>query len=92
MMQTPATLVVPHFNDLNDSSSSHVSATPTAQPTQQHHQQQQQQQQQRYRYQNEIQAMMYTFGDVRHPLPATTLLMEDILHNQMIELVRRRRR
>ena len=42
---------------------------------------------QRYRYQSEIQAMMYTFGDVRHPLPATTLLMEDIVHSQIIELV-----
>ena len=42
---------------------------------------------QRYRYQNEIQAMMYTFGDVRHPLQATTLLIEDIIHTQMIELV-----
>lgn len=42
---------------------------------------------QRYRYQSEIQAMMYTFGDVRHPLPATTLLIEDIVHSQIIELV-----
>lgn len=43
---------------------------------------------QRYRYQSEIQAMMYTFGDVRHPLPATTLLIEDIVHSQIIELVK----
>ena len=42
---------------------------------------------QRYRYQSEIQAMMYTFGDVRHPLPTTTLLIEDIVHSQIIELV-----
>lgn len=42
---------------------------------------------QRYRYQSEIQAMMYTFGDVRHPLPAATLLIEDIVHSQIIELV-----
>lgn len=42
---------------------------------------------QRYRYQNEIQAMMYTFGDVRHPLSGTSLLVEDIVHSQMIELV-----
>lgn len=42
---------------------------------------------QRYRYQSEIQAMMYTFGDVRHPLPVTTLLIEDIVHSQIIELV-----
>lgn len=46
-----------------------------------------QQQNQRYRYQNEIQAMMYTFGDVRQPLSATTLLIEDIVHSQIIELV-----
>ena len=45
------------------------------------------QSQRRYRYQNEIQAMMYTFGDVRNPLPTTTLLIEDILHCQMIEIV-----
>ena len=43
---------------------------------------------QRYRYQNEIQAMMYTFGDVRNPLPGTTMLVEDIVHSQMIELVK----
>lgn len=49
----------------------------------------QQQQSQRYRYQNEIQSMMYTFGDVRHPLSATTLLIEDIVHNQIIQLVKR---
>lgn len=42
---------------------------------------------QRYRYQNEIQAMMYTFGDVRNPLSSTTLLVEDIVLGQMIELV-----
>lgn len=35
---------------------------------------------QRYRYQSEIQAMMYTF-------PVTTLLIEDIVHSQIIELV-----
>jgi hypothetical protein len=43
---------------------------------------------QRYRYQSEIQAMMYTFGDVRQPLPSTTLLIEDIVHSQIIELVK----
>ena len=42
---------------------------------------------QRYRYQSEIQAMMYTFGDVRHPLSSTSLLIEDIVHSQIIELV-----
>ena len=42
---------------------------------------------QRYRYQSEIQAMMYTFGDVRHPLSSTSLLIGDIVHSQMIELV-----
>ena len=44
---------------------------------------------QRYRYQSEIQAMMYTFGDVRHPSSSTSLLIEDIVHCQMIELVRK---
>lgn len=44
---------------------------------------------QRYRYQSEIQAMMYTFGDVKHPLSATSLLIEDIVHSQIIELVSR---
>lgn len=42
---------------------------------------------QRYRYQNEIQSMMYTFGDARHPLSSTSLLIEDIVHCQIIELV-----
>ena len=49
--------------------------------------QNQNQNNQRYRYQSEIQAMMYTFGDVRHPLSSTSLLIEDIVHSQMIELV-----
>ena len=44
---------------------------------------------QRYRYQSEIQAMMYTFGDVRHPLSSTSLMVEDIVHSQIIELVMR---
>lgn len=43
---------------------------------------------QRYRYQSEIQAMMYTFGDVKQPLSSTSLLVEDIVHSQIIELVR----
>ncbi len=42
---------------------------------------------QRYRYQSEIQAMMYTFGDVKNPLPATTMLVEDIVHSQILEMV-----
>jgi hypothetical protein len=54
---------------------------------QQSQQQQQQQQQQRYRYQAEIQSMMYTFGDIRHPHPSTTLLVEDIVHAQLLDLV-----
>ena len=49
--------------------------------------QNQNQNNQRYRYQSEIQAMMYTFGDVRHPLSSTSLLIEDIVHSQIIELV-----
>ena len=39
------------------------------------------------KYQYEIQAMMYTSGDVRSPLPESTQLMEDIVKNQVIELV-----
>jgi hypothetical protein len=42
---------------------------------------------QRYRYQSEIQAMMYTFGDVKNPVPTTTLLVEDIVHSQIVEMV-----
>jgi transcription initiation protein SPT3 len=30
---------------------------------------------------------MYTFGEVRHPLPETTALIEDITRSQMIELL-----
>lgn len=32
--------------------------------------------------------MMYTFGDVRNPLPETTELVEDIVHSQIIEIVK----
>lgn len=42
---------------------------------------------QRYRYQSEIQSMMYTFGDIKNPLPATTMLVEDIVHSQILEMV-----
>lgn len=43
----------------------------------------------KYRYQPEIQAMMFTFGDARNPLPACTQLIEDIVHSQMIEIVQK---
>jgi len=40
------------------------------------------------RYQNEIQSMMYTFGDVRNTLPETSELVEEIVHSSLIILVR----
>lgn len=43
----------------------------------------------KHRYQQEIQAMMFTFGDARNPLPPVTQLVEDIVHNQMIDLIQR---
>ncbi len=43
---------------------------------------------QRYRYQSEIQAMMYTFGDAKNPIATTTLLVEDIVHSQIVEMVK----
>jgi transcription initiation protein SPT3 len=43
----------------------------------------------KHRYQQEIQAMMFTFGDTRNPLPSVTQLVEDIVHNQMIDLIQR---
>lgn len=30
---------------------------------------------------------MFTFGEVRHPLPETTLLMEQIVHSQITRLL-----
>ena len=39
------------------------------------------------RYTSEIQAMMYTFGDVRTPLPVTAQLIEQIIKKQLINLV-----
>lgn len=40
-----------------------------------------------FKYQNEIAMMMYVFGEVRHPLPETTQLMEVIVREQMIDLL-----
>ena len=41
-----------------------------------------------FKYQPEIQSMMYTSGDVRNPLPEVTQLMEYIVKTQVIELVK----
>lgn len=41
----------------------------------------------RYRYQSEIQQMMFVFGEVADPLPETTMLVEDIVRSQVIEIV-----
>lgn len=35
----------------------------------------------------EIQAMMYTFGDVRSPSADCAELIEDIVHAQLVEIV-----
>lgn len=39
------------------------------------------------RYSSEIQAMMYTFGDVRTPLPASAQLVEQVVKKQLIDIV-----
>lgn len=39
------------------------------------------------RYTGEIQAMMYTFGDVRTPLSSSAQLTEQVIRKQLIELV-----
>lgn len=39
----------------------------------------------RFKYQQEIGQMMYTFGEVRHSPAETTQLIEDIVRQQMIE-------
>lgn len=39
------------------------------------------------RYSSEIQAMMYTFGDVRTPFPASAQLVEQVVKKQLINIV-----
>lgn len=39
------------------------------------------------RYTSEIQAMMYTFGDVRTPLTSSAQFIEQVVRKQLIELV-----
>ncbi|KAJ1735905.1 Transcription initiation protein spt3 [Coemansia biformis] len=41
----------------------------------------------RYRYSTEIQQMMFVFGEVQDPLPETTMLIEDIVRSQVIEII-----
>lgn len=41
----------------------------------------------KYRYQTEIQAMLFTFGNCRIALPETTRLIEEIIRAQMLQLV-----
>jgi hypothetical protein len=41
----------------------------------------------RYKFQSEIQQMMFVFGEVSDPLPETTMLVEDIVRSQVIEIV-----
>jgi len=38
-----------------------------------------------YKYQTEIQSMMFTFGEVRYPMSSSLQLVEDILHTQAVE-------
>jgi hypothetical protein len=35
----------------------------------------------------EIQSMMYTFGDVKSALAETAEMIEDILHGQLVDIV-----
>ncbi|CAO3616065.1 unnamed protein product [Cunninghamella blakesleeana] len=41
----------------------------------------------RYRFQSEIQQMMFVFGEVSDPLTETTTLVEDIIRSQVIEII-----
>ncbi|KAJ2746191.1 Transcription initiation protein spt3 [Coemansia sp. BCRC 34301] len=41
----------------------------------------------RYRYITEIQQMMFVFGEVQDPLTDTTMLIEDIVRSQVIEII-----
>jgi hypothetical protein len=43
--------------------------------------------QSKYRFQSEIQQMMFVFGEVSDPLQESTLLVEDIVRSQVIEIV-----
>ncbi|KAG0306489.1 Transcription initiation protein spt3 [Dissophora globulifera] len=41
----------------------------------------------RYRYQTEIQQMMFVFGEVSDAIQETTMLVEDIVRSQVIEII-----
>ncbi|GAA5814344.1 hypothetical protein MFLAVUS_007838 [Mucor flavus] len=41
----------------------------------------------KYRFQSEIQQMMFVFGEVADPLQESTLLVEDIVRSQVIEII-----
>ncbi|KAG0043900.1 Transcription initiation protein spt3 [Gryganskiella cystojenkinii] len=41
----------------------------------------------RYRYQSEIQQMMFVFGEVSDAIQDTTMLVEDIVRSQVIEII-----
>ncbi|RCH77774.1 Transcription initiation protein spt3, partial [Rhizopus azygosporus] len=41
----------------------------------------------KYRFQTEIQQMMFVFGEVSDPLQETTMLVEDIVRSQVIEII-----
>ncbi|KAJ2144334.1 Transcription initiation protein spt3 [Coemansia sp. RSA 678] len=41
----------------------------------------------RYRYLTEIQQMMFVFGEIQDPLADTTMLIEDIVRSQVIEII-----
>ncbi|KAF9127921.1 Transcription initiation protein spt3 [Mortierella sp. 14UC] len=41
----------------------------------------------RYRYQSEIQQMMFVFGEVSDAIQETTMLVEDIVRSQVIEII-----
>ncbi|KAI8369479.1 transcription initiation factor IID, 18kD subunit-domain-containing protein [Radiomyces spectabilis] len=45
------------------------------------------QSQDKYRFQSEIQQMMFVFGEVSDPLQETTMLVEDIVRSQVIEII-----
>lgn len=40
-----------------------------------------------YRYASEIQSMLYTFGDAKHPLLVTAHLIEDLVHGELVDLI-----
>ena len=41
----------------------------------------------KHRYSSEIQSMLFTFGDVRNPLPETVSLVEDLVLSELREIV-----